>query len=288
DSMVSVMASSASVEAMVAEWERPPETATAPVDTPPPPEVPQEAPPPRMAAPDLAVNQSAAVVLPGLTDQADVPAQIDLSVPPPPESEPEPEPIPEPEPEPEPAPEPEPEVIPEPVTQLDAEGRPESSRRPPPQVPENIDLPDRPEPAPEPAPRVAREPSAPSTASQGQKAAGTGGTNQAGTSGASSVKTMSKSQVTRAITVWGGQIRSRIERQKRFPRNVRASGRVVVRITVTPDGRVAGASIARSSGTAAFDQAALQAVSRSGRLPRAPQGLTDATYTFSLPMDFNR
>jgi protein TonB len=278
--MVSVMASSASVEAMVAEWERPPETATAPVDTPPPPEVPQEAAPPRMAAPDLAVNQSAAIVLPGLADQAETPPRIDLSVPPPPESEPEPEPEPEPDPQPEP--------IHEPVTQLDGEGRPEVSRRPPPQVPENIDLPDRPEPAPDPAPRVAREPSAPATASQGQTAAGTGGSTQAGTSGASRVKTMSKSQITRAITVWGGQIRSRIERQKRFPRNVRASGRVVLRITVTPGGRVAGAAIARSSGTAAFDQAALQAVSRSGRLPRAPEGLTDASYTFSLPMDFNR
>ena len=35
------------------------------------------------------------------------------------------------------------------------------------------------------------------------------------------------------------------------------------------------------------DRAALQAVQRAGRMPAAPKGLTNARYSFALPMSFD-
>ena len=121
-----------------------------------------------------------------------------------------------------------------------------------------------------------------------QRAAGSGGASQAGNAGSAQVRTGNAQQEAKLQAVWGAKIRSRIERRKRFPNGMRGqTGRVVMRITVGRDGTILGASIARSSGQAAFDQAAVQAVQRAGRLPSAPNGLTQSSYTFTLPMDFS-
>jgi len=82
---------------------------------------------------------------------------------------------------------------------------------------------------------------------------------------------------------WGGRILARIERSR--PR-VAGEGRVTVALEVAPDGQLAGLSVAQSSGNGAVDQAALTAVQRAGRLPAAPDGLTDASYAFALPIRF--
>jgi protein TonB len=42
----------------------------------------------------------------------------------------------------------------------------------------------------------------------------------------------------------------------------------------------------RSSGVSAFDDEALRAVRNAGRFPAAPQGLTDASYSFTLALTF--
>jgi protein TonB len=85
------------------------------------------------------------------------------------------------------------------------------------------------------------------------------------------------------MSQWGAQIMARIERAR--PR-VRGSGQVVLALQITRDGGLAGLSVARSSGDAALDNAALSAVQRAGRFPAAPKGLTDASYGFSLPIRF--
>lgn len=88
---------------------------------------------------------------------------------------------------------------------------------------------------------------------------------------------------------WGGQIRARIERRKTYPSSAgRAQGVVTVRLTVQRTGRLASVSVARSSGNAALDRAALQAVRRAGRFPAAPRGLGRASYSFTLPIRFAR
>ncbi|AHM03410.1 Ferric siderophore transport system, periplasmic binding protein TonB [Roseibacterium elongatum DSM 19469] len=82
---------------------------------------------------------------------------------------------------------------------------------------------------------------------------------------------------------WGAQIQRRIERAR--PR-VRDTGRAVLRLTITPAGQLTGVGIAQSSGNPGLDQAALQAVRGAGRFPAAPDGLTEASYGFSLPVTF--
>lgn len=97
----------------------------------------------------------------------------------------------------------------------------------------------------------------------------------------------SKGQVKSLISQWGGQIRKRVERRKTYPRMAAgAEGIVSLRLTVTRGGTLAGVSVARSSGNAALDAAAVQAVSRAGSFPLAPKGLTDAQYSFTLAVSF--
>jgi protein TonB len=82
---------------------------------------------------------------------------------------------------------------------------------------------------------------------------------------------------------WGGQIMARIERAR--PR-VQGTGQVTLALQVARSGQLAGLTVARSSGDPALDQAALTAVRRAGRFPAAPDGLTEASYGFSLPIRF--
>jgi protein TonB len=61
---------------------------------------------------------------------------------------------------------------------------------------------------------------------------------------------------------------------------------VVLRITVAANGTLVNYRVAKSSGVAAFDQAALKAVSRAGKFPKAPKGIGASQFTFNLPMSF--
>ncbi|WP_054008389.1 energy transducer TonB family protein [Cypionkella psychrotolerans] len=97
----------------------------------------------------------------------------------------------------------------------------------------------------------------------------------------------SKGQVKSLTSQWGGQIRKRVERRKIDPRAAAgAEGSVGLRLTVTHGGALAGVSVARSSGNATLDAAAVQAVSRAGSFPPVPKGLTDAQYSFTLAVSF--
>lgn len=292
--MVSLVAATASVETMVEQWEAPPPVVTQ-VAQPSPDIVEPDASPDRPQAQfDLAPDRSAAISLPSTEqDLPDMP-QVDMSSPEPPKPpEPEPEPeVAEPEPVPEPMEEiaePEPQEVPEVAEEPEVEDQPletatATSRRPK-QRPEHIEHAQR-EPEPrktaEPAPVAKQE----SVGQNAQKSAGTGGTTQAGNSGNAKVATLSNAQKASLEATWGGQIRTRIERRKRSPRGARGEGRVVLSITVARSGQVLKVAVARSSGNPLFDQAALQAVSRSGKMPSAPAGLTNASYGFMLPMDF--
>lgn len=84
---------------------------------------------------------------------------------------------------------------------------------------------------------------------------------------------------------WGGQIRACISRRASAPRGVREGGRVTLALTVSRSGSIERADIAGSSGNRTLDQAAVQAAQRAGRCPRAPAGLTEASYGFKLPID---
>lgn len=127
--------------------------------------------------------------------------------------------------------------------------------------------------APPPAPEVAA-----------RVAAGQGAGDTSGSVAQAPAQTgLSTAQRQSLVAQWAAQIQGRIERAR--PR-VDGSGAVVLHLTIGRDGRLAALALARGSGNAALDQAATRAVQQAGRFPAAPDGLTDATYAFSLPIRF--
>lgn len=86
---------------------------------------------------------------------------------------------------------------------------------------------------------------------------------------------------------WGGQIRARIERQKRYPRASRATGTAHLTLTVAGNGALVSVVLHQSSGDPLLDQAALAAV-RAARLPAKPRTLPGDSHRFNLPVAFAR
>ena len=86
---------------------------------------------------------------------------------------------------------------------------------------------------------------------------------------------------------WGAEIAANIERRKR-PISGRETGTAVIRLSVATNGTLQSARITRSSGSPVIDNAALATVQRAGRLPHAPAGLDEPSYTFDLPIRFRR
>ncbi|UWQ56159.1 energy transducer TonB [Leisingera caerulea] len=160
------------------------------------------------------------------------------------------------------------------------EEKPEAAANPEPQP--------RPKPKRAPEPQQARQAAETSASRAGQRAAGSGGGAQAGQAGGSAAATAQAGQRARLQAVWGAKIRARIERRKRYPSGASGSGVAVVRITVSSSGQLLNSRIAKSSGSAVFDQAALQAVARAGKFPSAPKKLSLSQLTFNLPMSFSR
>lgn len=151
-------------------------------------------------------------------------------------------------------------------------------------------------PAPEPAPTPRSETveksgkdQAAAAGTNAQRAAGSGGGTHAGVDGKAQAGTLSRGALLDLRAQWGASIRARIERSKLYPASAQgARGRATVRLIVTRAGDLAGVSLTKSSGNAALDRAALEAVKRAGRFPAAPPGLTSSVYTFALPIQFAR
>ncbi|MEW2914169.1 TonB family protein [Leisingera sp. JC11] len=122
----------------------------------------------------------------------------------------------------------------------------------------------------------------------GQRAAGAGGGAEAGQSSGARTATANPGREAKLRNVWGNKIRARIERRKRYPSGARGQAQVILRLTVARDGRLLDHRIAKSSGIAAFDQAALAAVARAGNFPPAPKKLQASQIRLSLPISFTR
>lgn len=257
--LVSLQAADAVLADLVAAWDAPPQMmADLPGDLTSPQAT---AAPTLSASPDPAPQAMAPMAL-ALAPRAEAPPGADLSLPPPPPPEP---------------------VIaqkPEPVAQPKAEAKPKPRPK------------DKAKPAAKPPSQQAtsKTPAKQSSAGQAaQKAAGAGGGAQAGDGGSAESATLSKARRTDLKAGWGATIRSRIERRKSYPSGANgASGSVTVQLTISQSGKLMAVSVAKSSGHAALDQAAVKAVRSAGKFPAAPKGLTEASYSFSLPMKFAR
>lgn len=131
-----------------------------------------------------------------------------------------------------------------------------------------------------PAPPKPTRTTSSSAARPAQKAKGAGGQSKASAkpSKAPAATGPSAAQLARLEQTWGAQISAALRRAHRPPRG--AQGSVTLVLSITPAGRVAGVSVAQSSGNARLDRAALAAAKRA-RFPRAPDGLSKSSYRFS-------
>jgi periplasmic protein TonB len=88
---------------------------------------------------------------------------------------------------------------------------------------------------------------------------------------------------------WGAKLRAKVNRARRYPAAAEgATGKVMLRLTVAVTGQVLAVKVRASSGHAALDRAALDAVKRAGGLPKAPHGLGQDSYSFNLPVVFTQ
>lgn len=128
----------------------------------------------------------------------------------------------------------------------------------------------------------------PQSAQPAQRAKGTGAAPAApARPSASAAPGPSAAALRSAQAAWGARIRQSVARAQRYPRGTDAQGIVTLRLTLSPAGQLASAQVTGSSGDAALDQAALRAA-HAARLPRAPEVLRDARYSFNLPVHFAR
>lgn len=125
----------------------------------------------------------------------------------------------------------------------------------------------------EPASAAAEKPAAPVRASNRNRAE----------------KTVASSSVARGDSNrWKARVVAHLERRKRYPSAARARGEqgtVLVAFRIDAGGRVLSASLARSSGHSALDEAALAMVERASPVPAPPSG--EGT-TLTAPVRFVR
>ncbi|HWM83998.1 MAG TPA: energy transducer TonB [Pseudolabrys sp.] len=195
------------------------------------------------------------------TDMAVGPQQV--------ESEPEPEPEKpiEEELKPEPEPEPEPEKVVEPPP---PESKVQLEAPPPP--------PEKPKPKPKPKPKKEKRAKQTTAPAPAPRQADTASAPMSGASGRATIMN------------WKSLLVSRLERSKRYPSEARSRGDqgvVYLAFSVDRSGRVHGARITRSSGSAALDSETLALASRVSPLPPPPLEVQGNNIPIVVPIRYN-
>jgi protein TonB len=87
---------------------------------------------------------------------------------------------------------------------------------------------------------------------------------------------------------WGRQISAYFELHKRYPK-VKRNRTATVKLSLVLNrlGKVIEVDVLESSGDPAYDEAAISMVRRSDPVPRPPAGLTQDTFSYTLPVNFN-
>mgnify|MGYP000485794043 CR=1 FL=1 len=94
-----------------------------------------------------------------------------------------------------------------------------------------------------------------------------------------------------AVSNYPGKIVSKLRRALTYPRSAlgeRQAGEARVSFTVQSDGRATSIHLARSSGSDALDQSALEAVRRASPFPPIPVDAGRTQWSFSVPVAFTR
>ena len=93
--------------------------------------------------------------------------------------------------------------------------------------------------------------------------------------------------VSRVRTTWQRQLVAHLDRNKRYPTgSKRAAYEVLITFTLDRTGRVVSTAIAKSSGDAVFDEAALAMMRRADPVPQPPALVADEGLTFTVPVVF--
>ena len=91
-----------------------------------------------------------------------------------------------------------------------------------------------------------------------------------------------------AQAAWAAAIQKRIARHQRFPKRARGTGRVRLTMIIRSDGRLTEVRVAKSSGDAAFDRAAVAAAKKAAPFPAAPSALREPWYRVGQWVNFGR
>lgn len=208
---------------------------------------------------------------------AQEPGPVAETQPPAPEELP---PIPEPEFEPEPIPEEQPEPEPEPEPVVDTP-EPEAITQPPPPPPKPKP---KPKPRPRPEPKVSAKPApqpAPSTASQVASAAG-GSQQSAPSQGERTAQDPDRPRTIGRVDYLG---RRPNPVYPRLSQRRGEQGRVVLRVLISPEGRVAHVKVQKSSGHERLDDAAVLAMQSARFRPYTENGVAYKALV-DIPFDF--
>ena len=160
---------------------------------------------------------------------------------------------------------------------------------PPPPISEVADVapPARPEPVKPPEPKPEKpEPKREVTRAEPRKAAKRAQVQAPPAATAAAKQTSSGSSGAAAPAKWQSKLMAHLERRKRYPagsRGRREQGVAQVRFSIDDSGKVLSARIAKSSGFAELDEAALALVQRSSPVPPPPAG---APHEITAPIQY--
>ncbi|MET3415113.1 TonB family protein [Methylobacterium sp. 1030] len=81
---------------------------------------------------------------------------------------------------------------------------------------------------------------------------------------------------------WKGQVAAALNRNKRYPSGVTATGSPILRVAIAVSGQVSSASVVASSGSPELDRAAIETIHRASPLPPPPSGATMLTFRMNF------
>lgn len=87
---------------------------------------------------------------------------------------------------------------------------------------------------------------------------------------------------------WQSRVNAHLNRYKRYPSGARGVGIATVSFTINPGGDVIAVSLARSSGDAAFDTAAVELVRRASPVPAPPPDIAKSRMSLVVPIRYSR
>ena len=96
----------------------------------------------------------------------------------------------------------------------------------------------------------------------------------------------SSAEAQRARAAWRRGLVAHIERQKRYPAGAERATDIVVSFRIDHQGRLIALEIAKGSGDARYDQAALDMVRRADPMPQPPAEVPDENLRFRIPISF--